>query len=126
LTEANLASIAFCEQVFDHVYGMARIRLNGEMVGFDAERNEIFVNQYVGNATWMPAGEFLNNLSSSEIHTLRHLPPWNGSNANELTCALMDAVSGAIQRYRKEIVDYLFYECIRNGEVARYKTDQNG
>lgn len=90
-------STAFCDWLFTHVCGEARVRLGGEIAGFDRECRTVFVEGR-GQSRKMPAGEFLAYLSAAETKELDDLPDYNGRNAWELSRAVLHAANLAIQR----------------------------
>ncbi|MGE4448013.1 MAG: hypothetical protein AB7E15_06880 [Azospira sp.] len=100
-SKAAKKSVAFCDWLFTHISGRASVCLNGEIAGFDSERKEVFVNRQGRKSIWMPAGAFLQNLSTEEITNLENLPDWNGSNEYSLSGVLLVAVTHAIRRYRQ-------------------------
>jgi hypothetical protein len=92
-------SVPFCERLFSHVGGRARIRLGGELPGYDEKRGEVFVKSYDKPTRSMPAYEFRNHLTTEEIAQLESLPFWNGNNEYELSLALLRSANAAIDRY---------------------------
>ncbi len=122
LSAEESRSIVFCEWLFNRVNGVARIRIGGEIAGFDPHKREVFINGY-RSVRWMPAGEFLANLSTAEIKKLDDLPDFNGRNAYELSSGVLHAVSTAIKRRNQEKFrgseEGGYWERIYLGEVVR-------
>lgn len=94
-------SDTFCDWLFTHVSGRAHIPTDGEIVGFDSKRKEVFIKRQGGEAIWMPGGAFLKNLAREEIALLENLPHWDGGNESSLSRALVSMVTRAYKRYHQ-------------------------
>lgn len=127
------ASIEFCEELFDRVYGRVNVRVGGAQAGFDRERNEVFVTYLDQKTIWMPAGAFRKNLTELELAALQDMGAWDGRNERHLSETTVNAIEVATRRYRRTRVsasnhvfarDYFpaapaFIERIEDGKVVR-------
>ena len=82
------------------VHGRSNVTIDGYTVGFDEDRQELFVRQPARPTIWMPAKYFVEFMTEEEVEDLWSLPLWNGNNEYVLTFQVMGAVQAAIKRYR--------------------------
>lgn len=88
------------DQAFAICRGRANVRLNGDLVGYDAARKEVFVSRFDGSNISMPVGLFPQYLTGSEFDSLRSLPVWDGSNEVLISRRMLYLVERATSRYK--------------------------
>lgn len=98
--EMKTASIELLDVVFRKCSGRANVSIGGDTVGYDREREEVFIKREGKDTIWMPAGSFLSNVTDDEAATMRELPVWDGSNGHQISQSCLVVIANAVSRYR--------------------------